>query len=129
AAAAPGDVERAGRGLIDDVDVVTVDQDRLEAVGARAIGGRVLDGRDLVDRRVFHVAVVLADEYDRQLPYDREVQRLVKRADIRRAVAEQADRDLVRAAALRGPRRACRDRQVCADDRVRAHHVVLDARQ
>src|SRR5690606_13114879 len=73
AAAPSGGVERAQRGRVDDVDVVAVDEDRLEAVRARSIRGRMLDGRDLVDRGVFHVAVVLAHEYDRQLPHDREI--------------------------------------------------------
>ena len=51
------------------------------------------------DGRVLHVLVVLADEDDRRLPHDRQVQRLVEGADVRRAVAEEADRDL---AASRG---------------------------
>src|SRR5690606_25703718 len=63
-AAAPRDIERAHRGLVDDVDIVAVDQDRLEPVRARAVRGWVLDRRDLVNRRVLHVAVVLADEDD-----------------------------------------------------------------
>src|SRR5690606_40811604 len=51
------------------------------------------------------------------------------RADVRRAVAEEADGDLLRAAILCRPRRAVRDREMRADDRVAAKHVVLDARQ
>src|SRR5690606_561525 len=40
AAAAAGDVERARCGLVNDLDVVAVDQDRLEPVRARAVRGR-----------------------------------------------------------------------------------------
>ncbi len=54
--------------LVHGVDVVAVDDDRLEAVGRRPVGGRVLDGGHRADRRVLHVLVVLAHEHDRRLP-------------------------------------------------------------
>jgi hypothetical protein len=54
-----------------------------------------LHRRHLADRRVFHVEIVLADEDHRQLPDRGEIQRLVERADIGRAVAEEAHRDVV----------------------------------
>src|SRR5262245_18266468 len=53
----------------------------------------------------------------------------MERTDVSRAVAEEAHRDLLRAAVLRRPRRTRRDRQMCAYDRVRAHHAFLDVGQ
>ena len=121
-------VDRPGRDRVDRLDVVAVDDDRLEAVGGGPVRRRPRDRRHVADRRVLHVLVVLADEHDRRLPDDRHVQRLVERADVRRPVAEEADRDLAGLPVLGGPRRPERDRQVGADDRVRAHHVVARRR-
>jgi hypothetical protein len=53
----------------------------------------------------------------------------VKGTDVRGPVAEEADRHLARAAVLSRPCGADRDRQVRADDGVRAHHPVLHAGQ
>ena len=80
---------------------------------------------DVGDRRVFHVEIVLADEDHRQLPHRREIQRLVKRADIGGAVAEEADRDVLVAFVLRAPGGAAGDREMRADDGIGAHHAVL----
>ena len=120
-------VDGRPRDLVDRVDVVAVDEDRLEAVGGRPVRGRVLDRGHRADRRVLHVLVVLADEDDRRLPDRGHVERLVERPDVGRPVAEEADRDLAGLAVLRRPGRAQGDRQVGADDGVRAHHPVLDA--
>ena len=89
----------------------------------------MLHRRHVADRRVLHVEIVLADEDDRQLPDRREIERLVERADIGGAVAEETDRDVLFAEILRAPRRAAGNRQVRADDRVGAHHAVLDRGQ
>ena len=105
--------------------VVAVDQDRLEAVGGSPVRGRMLHRGHRPDRRVLHVLVVLADEDDRGLPDRGHVQRLVEGADVRRPVAEEADRHLAGLAVLGGPRGAERDREVGADDGVRTHHVVV----
>ena len=113
------------RGAVDLVGVVAVDHDLLEPVGGGAVAGRMLDRRDVADRRVFHVEIVLAHEHDRQLPDRGEIQRLVERADIGGAVAEEADRDVLVALVLRAQRGAAGDRQMRADDRVGAHHAVL----
>jgi len=48
---------------------------------------------------------------------------------LRRAVAEEADRDLAGLAVLGRPRGPERDREMRPDDRVGAHHPVLDAGQ
>ena len=84
---------------------------------------------DVADRRIFHVEVVLADEDHRQLPHRGEVQGLVEGADIRRAVAEEADRHVLLSLILRAPGGAAGDRQMRADDRIRPHHAVLDRSQ
>ena len=129
AAARARAIDDPHRGRVDRVGVVPVDDDRLQAVRGRAIGGRMLHRRHLADRRVLHVEVVLADEDHGQLPHDGQVERLVERADVRGAVAEEADDDLSRLTLLRRPRGAGRDRHVRAHDRVRAHRAVLDARE
>ena len=85
----------------------------------------MLDRRDAADRRILHVEVVLAAEDHRQLPHRGEIQRLVEGADVGGAVAEEADRNVLVAAVLRAPRRAAGDRQMRADDGVRAHDAVL----
>ena len=127
--AGTGARDRRRRDVVDRLDVVAVDDDRLQAVGARPVRGGPGDRRDRADRRVLHVLVVLAHEDDRGLPDDGHVERLVERSDVRRAVAEEADRDLAALAVLGGPRRAERDRQVGTDDGVRAQDAVLDAGQ
>ena len=102
-------------------DVVAVDRRRTDAVA----GGAPLERRRvlLVGGRELGVAVVLAEEDDRQLPDRGQVHRLVERALRDRAVAEERDRDRGRrrAAARRrprpprsaGPRPRCRWRRRC----------------
>ena len=82
--------------------------------------GRGCSRRQLLVGRVFVVEVVLADVDDGQLPQRRHVHDLVDQALAERAVAEEADRDLVRAAHLGRQGRAGRDAGAAADDRVRA---------
>ena len=117
------------RGAIDRVGVVAVDHDARQPVGRGAVGGRMLHGSDVADRRIFHVEIVLADEDHRQLPHRGEIQRLVEGADVGGAVAEEAHRNVLLALVLRAPRRAAGDRQMRADDRVGAHHAVVDRGQ
>ena len=64
-----------------------------------------------MDRGRLGVAVVLADEDDRQLPDRGQVERLVEGALVGGAVAEEADRDTAGAARLGGQRRAGRERR------------------
>ena len=60
----------------------------------RGGAGADLARRRLREVRVLVVAVVLADEDDRQLPELREVHLLVEQALAERALAEEAHRDL-----------------------------------
>ena len=113
------------RGAIDLVGVVAVDHDLLQPIGGRAIASGTWHGGDVADRRVFHVEIVFAHKHDWQLPDRGEIQRLVECADVGRAIAEEADRDILVAAILRAQRRAAGDRQMRADDRVGAHDAVL----
>ena len=125
-AAGTGPVDSLPGHRVHGLHVVAVDDEILEPISRCAVGRRALDRGDRSDRGVLHVLVVLADEDDRRLPHDRQVQRLVERPDVRRPVAEEADRDLAAPAVLRGPGRPDRDRQMGADDRVRPHRAVLD---
>src|SRR5262249_7865245 len=59
-------------------------------------------------------------------PELREVQRLMEGADVRRAVAEEGDRDVRLGAHLEGERRADDSGQPAPDDRVRAEEPALD---
>ena len=116
--------ERGLRGAIDLVGVVAVDHDLRKSVGRCAVTRGAWHRRDVADRRVFHVEIVLTHEHHGQLPDRGEIQRLVERADIGRAVAEEADGDVLVALVLRTQRRAAGDRQMRADDGVGAHHAV-----
>ena len=75
-----------------------------ERIGAP---GEVVDRRRRPQRAVLAVQVVGDDEHDRRLPDRGHVERLVERADVRRAVAEERQRDVRLAAASgrRPPRR------------------------
>ena len=70
--------------------------------------------------RVFVVLIVLADVDHRQFPERRHVHRLVKQSLPERAVAEEADRDLIGAAHLDRHRRAGGDAGAAADDGIGA---------
>src|SRR5213078_4805193 len=112
AAAGASALNRRGGGQVHIVGVIAVDDDRVQAVGGRAVGGRARHGGDIGDRGVLHVQVVLADEDDRQPEHRGVVERLVERADVGGAVAEEADGDLPRAAVLGRPGGAVGDGQV-----------------
>src|SRR5713226_8995521 len=74
--------------------------------------------------RVLVVEVVLADVDHGQLPQRCHVHDLVEEALTERALAEEADRNLIGAAVLRGEGGAGRDPGRAADDRVRAQVAV-----
>src|SRR5581483_681947 len=78
------------------------------------------------ERRELREAVVLADEHDRQPPERGEVQGLVEGAGLRRAVAEERDRDRAAQTADRG--RAERERDVSRDDAGRSHEADVRRR-
>ena len=88
----------------------------------------VLHRRGAVDRRAHAVAVVLDDVDDRQVPQRAHVQRLVERSLVDRAVAEEAQADLVGIAEADAVADAGGQRQVAAHDPVAAEvaagHVV-----
>ena len=123
--AGAGVLDGLARGLVDGLDVLPVDLHRLHPERLRAVG-EVADRRVLRLRRRLGPLVVLEHEDGRHLPERGEVQRLVERADVRGAVAEEGDRDARLAAQLERERRAGDLRQAAADDRVRAHVPALD---
>src|ERR1700694_548732 len=123
---------RVSARLLDDLarlqhhlaQVHPVDLDRLHVVGARLLVD-VGDRRGRLDRRPHAVPVVHAEPDDRELEDLREVQRLVERADVRRAVAEHAEDDILLFAVPHGPSAADGQGQVAADDSVSAHEAKL----
>src|SRR5207247_814153 len=115
--------EGVARSAVYDVGVVAVDDLALQAVAGGAVGGRVFHRGDGGNRRVLHVHVVLAAEDDRELPHRGEVEGFVESADVGRAIAEEGTGDLFRSAILRRPRGAGGDRQMRADDGIRAEEL------
>ena len=114
------------RRVVDLLDVLAVDLDRVHVVGERALRHVVPDRRVLPARRRLGPLVVLADEHRLRLPELREVERLVEGAGVRRAVAEERDRDPRLVAQLEREPGADERRQAAADDRVRAEVAALD---
>ena len=117
--ARPRPLGRLERGLGDRGEIVAVDDDAGHRIGARAVGD-VGDGGRAGHRHRHRILVVLADEHDRQLPDGGDVERLVERALVVGAVAEERDRDCAGLPLLGAERRADRDRQAAADDAVGA---------
>src|SRR5205823_11374194 len=70
--------------------------------------------------------VVLADEDGLRLPELRQVERLVERPDVRRAVSEERDGDARLVPKLEGEARAGHGGQPAADDGVRAEVAACD---
>ncbi len=114
--ACAGFFKRGLRGPVNDIGVVTVDQDALEPVCGSTIGCRLRNRSHVADGRVFHIEIVFADEYHRKFPHRGEIERFMERTDIRRAVAEEADRDVLVAFVLRAPRSTARDGKMRTDD-------------
>ena len=109
-------------------DVVLLDALRGHAVRAHApadVFGRL--ALPLV--RVNRIAVVLADEQDRQLLQRGEVERLVKHTFLGRAVAKERDHHAALAPQLDGVGIAHRVRNRGGDDRRGAHHAARDVDQ
>jgi hypothetical protein len=85
----------------------------------------VADGGGALDRRAHGVLVVLADEYARQAPEHRHVERLEQLALVRRAVAVQRNDHLVLLLVLAAERDAGAERHLRADDAVAAVEAAL----
>jgi hypothetical protein len=99
-------VNGSARDLMHLVRVVAVREDGLEPVGRSAVGSRVLYRGDGPDRCVLHIEVVLAYEDHRKIPHGRQVQRFVKRPNIRRTVAKETCDHLIASSLLRCPGRS-----------------------
>src|SRR5262249_9409474 len=97
------------RSAVNGVGVVAVDQDALKSVRESTVSRRLRNRRHIADRRVFHVEIVFADKYDGKFPHRGKIQRFVEGANVRRTVAEEADRDVLVALVLRAPCGAARD--------------------
>src|SRR6266850_453908 len=108
-------LDRLGRRLRDRDDVGAVDGHAGDAVALRAVR-QLLELRLAGERHVPGVLVVLDDVHHRQIPERRDAEALVERAGGRRAVAEDAGRDLALLFHLAGERDTARDGDVRADD-------------
>ena len=108
---------RAGEVAVDDLG--------RQAVRDSSVCRRVGDRGHRRDRGVFHVEVVLADEQHWELPDGGQIQRLMESADVGGPIAEEGNRNLLRAAELCRPRGTGGDRQMRPDDRVRAEHPLV----
>ena len=117
-AAARAGNELAG-GLVHLAHVEAVHAHTGDAVSLGALAD-VLDRELALDWQALGVLVDLADVHDRQLPERREVRGLVEPALVRRAVAEERDRDLIGAELLGREGGARRDRDPATHDAVRA---------
>ena len=108
---------------LDHVHAVAAQAGHAEALAAAMQVGH---GRVALDRGA-HAELVVGDhEHDRQLPQGGEVERLAERPLVRRAVTEDADRDLVEPLVVGRERHPGGQRQVAADDPVAAHEAVLE---
>src|SRR5256885_11378208 len=117
-----GALDGARRRRVHGADVLAVDLLRRDPERLRP-RDHLARGR-LGDVRVLAVEVVLAGVDHGQLPERGHVHHLVEDALAERAVAEEADRDLVGAAHPGGHGRAGRDPGRAGDDRVRAEVAV-----
>ena len=104
--------------------VVSVDDHAGHRVGIRAHRD-VLDRLVLVLAREFSVEVIFADVDGGEVPQRRKVERLVKRALVGRAVAEEGDGYGAGAATLELERGARRERDARTNDSIRAQEAEL----
>src|SRR5579862_108968 len=119
-------LERLARELEDLLHVLAVDLDRTHVVSESPLRHVVVDRRVLPARRRLGPLVVLAHEHRPRLPELGKVERLVERARVRRAVAEERDRDARLVAQLEREARADDRRDAARNDRVRAEVAALD---
>ena len=85
---------------------------------SRAAGGQSRLSGDLGDVSRDGIQVVLNEEAQRQIPGCGEIERLERRSDIGRAVAEIGDRDIRCVGVLVGPGGTCCEWNTTADDRI-----------
>src|SRR4051794_40217097 len=79
-----------------------------------------------LERRAHPELVVGDHEDDGEVPQRGEIERLTERPLVGRAVAEDAERDVLRAAVVGGEGHARGEREVAADDAVATHEAVLE---
>ena len=117
-APAPDGLDHLLHGRRGGHDVVAVHRDVVDPVA----GGATLERRGVLVGRggELRVAVVLAEEHDREMPHGGEVHRLVERALGHRPVTEERHRDAAVRPQLGRRRRPHRDRQAGTHDPVRA---------
>ena len=115
-------------GEVDRHDVLAVDLPAGDAETQPARGQPRLAG-GLLDGRRHRVLVVLDEEADRELPRRGQVHRLQDGADVRGAVAEVGDRDVVGVGPLVGEGEAGGERDRAPDDGVGAHRTGVDPLQ
>src|SRR5438445_3471627 len=121
--AVPRALDEAPHRRVDGLDVLAVDA---LGVDPQRPGARQdVAGDGLAARRVLAVEVVLAEVDDGEPPERRHVHHLVEQALPERAVAEEADGDLVGAPHLRRQRGARRDAGGAAHDGVGAEVARL----
>ena len=124
ALAGPGPFDRLCHDLQHSEHVVSIRDHTWHGVRGPA-DGDVLDRLVLVLTCEFTVEVVLAHVDDRQLPKRRQVERLVEGPLVRRAVAEERDRDAVRSSPPQLKRRAGCEWDATANDAVGTEEAEL----
>jgi hypothetical protein len=115
-----------GRG-VDGLHVVAVDRVRLDAVGRGPVGDPRDPGHPAAVGAL-RVDVVLAGEDHRQVPDGAEVERLVERALVDGALAEEGDGDAVLLQVLARQAGTGGQRHARADDRVGAEDALAGVR-
>src|SRR5579884_1404659 len=121
-------LERVARRLEHLLDVLPVHLHRRHVERRRTLRHVVPHRRVLPARRRLGPVVVLADEERLRLPQLREVERLVERPGVRRAVAEERDRDARLVPQLEREPGTDDRGQAAADDGVRTEVAALDVR-
>jgi hypothetical protein len=71
-------IERNLRGAIDDIGIVTIDQDALQPVSRGTIRRRLRHGRHITDRRVLHVRLFSQTKITGSFHTAAKLRRLVK---------------------------------------------------
>ena len=93
-------LQRSDRHRVNEISIVAVDYDWFKSISGCAIRAGIRHRSNLGNRRVLHVQIVFADVNNGKIPDRREIERFVERADIRCAVAKEADRNLAGLAVL-----------------------------